>query len=86
MRGIHGRLIDYGAAKVTLDASGNGTLDVAFSTPFIAPPQVFIVDGAADAGTRTAASITKDGFTLTVTDSDIVSQDHEFIWIAHEKD
>lgn len=84
-RGIDGRLTEYKRALVTLDASGNGTLAIAFDEAFPDPPQMAIISRRGDAGSFTAASVTKLGFTLTVVASDVRSQDLYVTWFAHEK-
>lgn len=84
--GLRGRRMDYGYALVTLNGSGAGTANVTFTeTAFVDAPHVVCIPGRADAGTRTAGTITKTGFTITVTGSDLLSQDVEVFWISHEK-
>lgn len=84
-KGFNGKLIEYGKATVTLDASGDGTFAISFKEAFVDAPEVFLPVHRADSGSRAASSITKSGFTLTVTGSDMVSQDLEVVYIAHEK-
>ena len=87
-RGPGGRRFDSGKAVVTLNGSGAGTASVAFVEDFVATPAIMVVPDEADeaAGASfTAASSTKDGFTLTVAASARTSRDVEIVWFACEK-
>ena len=83
-KGINGRRTDYGKVTVTIDGSGDGTQAVTFAESFVATPSILVVGHSGDAGTFTAASSSKTGFTATVATSDQVSQDIEVVWFAHE--
>lgn len=83
--GLRGYRTDYGQVTVTLNGSGTGTQAVTFTELFINVPSVLVVAHAGDSGTFTAASLTKTGFTATVTTSLQVSGDIQVIWFAHEK-
>lgn len=82
---LRGRRTESGYGVVTLNGSGAGTLAVTFAEAFTAAPHVTVVPHAGDTATPTAASVTKAGFTLTVTGSAMLSQDAEFTWAAFEK-
>lgn len=88
-KGLHNRLIDYAETTVTLNGLGAGTQAVLFDSDYVSIPDVLVVQNEADEGagaSYTAATVTKDGFTLTVTGSSRTSQDIAVIWFAHEKD
>lgn len=82
---LNGRRTETGIGKVILDGSGNGTLAVTFADAFVAAPHVTIVPHEGDAGTLSAASVTKTGFTLTVVGSGLTSRDAQFAWAAFQK-
>ena len=84
-KGIDGKLVESNKARVSLDSSGNGTKTVSFEEDFFDAPSVLVVGRRADSGAYTAAGVTKSGFTLTVTGSDIESADLDIPWLAHEK-
>jgi len=82
---LRGRRAQTGVGTVTLNGSGAGTLAVTFETAFVQIPHVSVIPHLGDTATPTAASVTKSGFTLTVTGSAMLSQDVEFGWFASEK-
>lgn len=88
-RGPRGRRIDSGVAVVTLDASGDGEVEVEFAEAgFVAAPFVAVVPDAADeaaGATVEASGVDVDGFTLVVEGSQLASQDVEVVWFACEK-
>lgn len=84
-QGPQGEHVEIGTATVTLDGSGNGTQAVTYQTAFVSSPSVLIVPPEADAGSWTAASASKTGFTATATTSDLTSQDRVITWVAVEK-
>ncbi len=80
---------EYVQSTVTVNGSGAGTAVITFETDFVSTPSILVVANEADAAggaSYTAASATKDGFTLTVTGSTRHSQDITVIWFAHQKD
>lgn len=83
--GLLGRTVEYGKTKVSTDASGNGSIAVTFVESFVDAPAVLVIPHRADSGSRSATSISKSGFTLTITTSDLKSQDIEVVYVAHEK-
>ncbi len=88
-KGLHNMLLDYTETTVSLNGSGAGTQAVLFGSDYVSIPDVLVVQNEADeaaGASYTAATVTKDGFTLTVTGSSRTSQDIAIIWFAHQKD
>ncbi len=81
----NGKLFYFEKRRITLDGSGDGTLATVFEAKFYSTPAVYVVPAKADAGSYTAASVTSTGFTITITGSDILSQDIEVWYFATEK-
>ena len=82
---FRGRMYYVGVERIALDASGNGTKAILFESPFYSTPSIKVVEHKSDSGSFTAASSSKTGTTLTVTGSDVVSQDIEVHYFAMEK-
>lgn len=72
------------SARVTV-MSGAGTLAVSFpSGEFARIPGVLVQGSESDSGTYSAASITRSGFTLTVSGSDLADGPVDIVWVALE--
>lgn len=84
-RGPQGELVELGTATVTLDGAGAGTQAVSFSESFVSTPSILVAPPEADAGTYSATSSSKTGFTVSVTSSDLTSQDVKVTWAVVEK-
>ena len=84
MADLRGRLYYVEEGRVTLDSSGDGSVVITFEAPFVGTPEIKVIKPKGDSGTYSAGSITKTGFTLTVTSSDILSQDVRFPYFAME--
>jgi hypothetical protein len=78
-------MVELGTATVTLDGSGDGTQAVSFTETYVDTPSILVAPPRADAGTYSATSTSKTGFTVTVATSDMVSQDVKVTWVAVEK-
>lgn len=75
---------EEGIATVTL-SGGNGSTNISFRDGFLRAPAVLVVPRESDSGAYAAASVTKSGFTVTVTSSDFSSGDIQVAYIAIEK-
>ena len=82
---LYGKLLYTQRYKVTLDASGDGTKTVTFEAPFVGTPNAWVNGHKGDSGTATATSVSSTGCTISISNSDIVSQDIEVILLAIEK-
>jgi hypothetical protein len=87
--GFKGRLLELSQTLVTFSAGGSATTAVTFVTPFVEAPAVLVVPNAADenqGATWLATGISKTGFTISISNSQLQSQDRYVVWFAHEKD
>lgn len=82
---FYGQLYYLGKHRVTLDGSGDGSQAITFDTPFYGTPQATVVGHKGDSGSYTATSVSKTGATITISSSDILSQDIEVTLFAMEK-
>lgn len=85
MANFDGKYLHIQKYKVTLDANGDGTKAITYGSSFVGTPNVWVNGHKGDSGTYTATSVTNSGCTISVSSSDIVSQDVEVILIAIEK-
>lgn len=73
------------ADVIGLNGSGTGTLSITFDVAYDYAPVVLPIPQQGISGTLTAASITKTGFTLTVTGAtEFASANYRCGWMAHE--
>lgn len=87
--GFNRSKVEYGQTLCAFSAGGSSTTSVAFSVPFVEPPAVLVVPNLADTisgATWSATSISKTGFTISVSGSNFQTQDRMVTWVAHEKD
>ena len=79
-----GRQIEMGGAQVTI-AGGAGSASVTFRDPFLRAPEVLVAGVEADSGTLAAASITRTGFSITLTGTDLADGYLEVPYVAVAK-
>lgn len=86
VRGSYGplrRQMEQGVVRVSI-VSGAGSKAVSFRDAFLRPPSVLVPPYDADAGIVVPGSITKTGFTLTITGSDFADGEVDFPYVALE--
>lgn len=85
----YGRRFEVRTVLTTVDGSGNGTLAVVFEAGlFAATPEIKVVKHPANSGTfqvKVSPAASKDGFTIEVLTSSLVSQQIPVSFMALEK-
>lgn len=79
---IGGEVLDSGRVLVTLNDLGTGTGSVSFRESYTAAPAVCVHAQNEPLAVVTAASVTKTGFTATVTASQLTDSDIYVYWAA----